>query len=243
MPGNDREMNDPLVNEARIRDWLRRKRAMNTPLCLLGALALSISGLLVLLITAYVSFFSFLYGWMGIASAWEIVAGHALTRWPAKEIGWATAGFLVLLFVGAARSKWWERGDIPKGVWSIYSNRENSASACASVVGTARIVTDILYSGPRLLISAWRTIEKSLRYWRLDVALCASVLTLVLNAGKAVSRQELMERLPSAFPWPEVEQHLRDIKGVLFLEHGVTLTEDMRLELSQQLHASPRSHP
>ena len=160
-----------------------------------------------------------------------------------KSDWWFTVGFLVLLFVGAARSKWWERGDIPKGVWSIYSNRENPASASATVVGTARIVTDILYSGPRLLISAWRTIEKSLRYWRLDVALCASVLTLVLNAGKAVSRQELMERLPSAFTWPEVEQHLRQIKGVLFLEHGLTLTEDMRLELSQQLHASPRSHP
>ena len=230
-------MNDPIANEAGIRDWLRRKRAMNTPLCLLGALALVFSGLLVLLLTAYVCFFSFLYGWMGIASAWEIVSGHAQTRWPAKAIGWFTAGFLILSFVGAARSKWWERGDIPKGVWPAL-RRGEPASPVASLVASAKFCTDLLYTGPRLFGAAWRTFQKAIRLWQLDVEHCARWLWMLLASHQALPCEELVRQLSSLCERSRLEQQLKDIEGVIFLENSVTLSSDLRTELSQHLHAS-----
>lgn len=63
---------------ANITDWLQRKRTVEAPMCFLGSVGLVLGGLVVLAITAYVCFFSFLYGWRGIATVWEIVTGHAL---------------------------------------------------------------------------------------------------------------------------------------------------------------------
>jgi hypothetical protein len=37
--------------------------------------------------------------------------------------------------------------------------------------------------------------------------------------------------------WPDVEQQLRDIEGVLLLERGLTLNQELRLELNQLTHA------
>jgi len=136
-----------------------------------------------------------------------------------------------------ARSKWWQRGDIPAGVWSIYSSRENPASASATAVGIARIVTDILSSGPRILISSWRTFGKSLRWRRLNIGPCARVLEILARSYRAVPRQELAGQLSPAVHWPDVERQLRDIEGVLFLERGLTLNQELRLELNQLTHA------
>ena len=136
-----------------------------------------------------------------------------------------------------ARSKWWERGDIPAGVWSIYSSRENPASASATAVGMARIVTDILSSGSRILLSSWRTFGKSLRWRRLNIEPCAQVLEILAQSDRAVPRQELAGQLSPAVHWPDVEQQLRDIEGVLFLERGLTLNQELRLELNQLTHA------
>ena len=224
-------MNSSLIN------WLHRKRRLEGAACLLGAMGSAVAGLLVSAATAVFVFVGLAIGWAGVAAGWQIVTGRSLSRFPKLEIACFTAAFLVLLFVRMARTKWWERGDIPAGVWSIYSSRENPASASATAVGMARIVTDILSTGSRILISSWRTFGKSLRWRRLNIERCAEVLEILAQSDKAVPRQELAGQLSSAVHWPDVEQQLRDIEGVLFLERGLTLNQELRLELDQLTHA------
>ena len=224
-------MNSPLIN------WLHRKRRLEGPACLLGAIGSAVAGLLVSAATAVFVFVGFVIGWAGGAAGWEIVTGRSVSRFPKIEIACFTGAFLALLFVRMARSKWWERGDIPAGVWSIYSSRENPASASATAVGMARIVTDILSWGPRIVSSSWRTFGKSLRWRRLNIESCAQVLEILAQSDRAVPRQELAGQLSSAVHWPDVEQQLRDIEGVLFLERGLTLNQELRLELNQLTHA------
>ena len=229
--------------ETRIMDWLHRKRRLRAPAYLLGAIGTLVVGLLISAATAFFSFIAFIIAWAGIAAAWQIVTGRAVPRFPKTGIAWFTAAFLVLLFVSTSRSKWWERGDIPKGVWSIYSNRENPPSASATAIGLGKIATDLLSTGPRLLYSAWLTFGKSLRCWRLKIGPSARVLTVLHNSEKAVPRQLLASQLPPAFHWLTVERQLHEIEGVLFLECGLTLSEELRSELNQITHAPPRSHP
>ena len=224
-------MNSPVI------DWLHRKRRLEGPACLLGATGSAAAGLLVSAGTAVFVFVGLAIGWVGVAAGWQIITGRSLSRFPKIELACCTAAFLALLFVRMARSKWWERGDIPAGVWSIYSSRENPASPSATAVGMARIVTDILSSGPRILVSSRRTFGKSLRWRRLNVESCAQVLEILAQSDRAVPRQELAGQLSPAVHWPEIEQQLRDIEGVLLLERGLTLNQELRLELNQLTHA------
>ena len=224
-------MNSPVI------DWLHRKRRLEGPACLLGAMGSAAAGLLVCAATAVFVFVGLAIGWAGVAAGWQIITGRSLSRFPKIELACCTAAFLALLFVRMARSKWWERGDIPAGVWSIYSSGENPASPSATAVGMARILTDILSSGPRILVSSRRTFGKSLRWWRLNVEPCAQVLEILVQSDRAVPRHELSGQLSPAVHWPEIEQQLRDIEGVLLLERGLTLNQELRLELNQLTHA------
>ena len=224
-------------------EWLDRKRRLEAPAYLLGAIGTLVVGLLISAATAVFSFIAFIIAWAGIAAAWQIVTGRAVPRFPRTGIVWFTAAFLVLLFVSTSRSKWWERGDIPKGFWSRYSNRENPPSATATAIGVGRIATDLLSTGPRLLYSAWLTLGKSQRCWRLNIGALARVLAALLNSENAVSRKLLASQLPPAFHWPTVERQIHDIEGVIFLERGLTLSQELRSELNQITHAPARSHP
>ncbi len=223
--------------ETQLTEWLRRKRRLEGPAYLLGAIGMLFFGLLVFAATALFTFVAFCIGWAGMAAGWQVVTDQSAWSFPKTGIAWLTAAFLALLFVQTARSKWWERGDIPEGVWSIYSSRDNPPSATATAVGIGRVATDILSTGPRLLYSAWLTFGKSRRRWQLNAGPSARVLAVLLNADKSVPRPLLAEQLPPALHWPNVERELHEIEGVLFLERGLTLSQELRSELNQITHA------
>ena len=227
--------------ESAIKEWLRRRRGVQAPIYLLGALGLLPVGMVVVAFTGYLSFCLFYLGWFGIAAAWELASGHRLPQWPTKGIGIFTAGFMVLLFVSHARSGRWEVGDIPKGAWPG-RRRKDDAEAFASLRATAKFVIDLFYTGPRLFSASWGMFRRALRLWKLDVDNCSQLLWLLVTAGRAVTHEELASRLADC-DLRDLERQLKDIEGVVFLERGWTLTEELRSELAQRACASVRSQP
>ncbi len=213
-----------------IKIWLQKKRMCEAPACLAGGLASLLAGIIVVALTGYLCFFLFYLGWFGIAAAWDLVSGQQLPRWPSTGIGIFTAVFVVLLFIGNARSRWWDVGDIPRGAWPRRA-RKDDAEQFASLVASAKFVTDIFFTGPRLITASWRACRKAFRLWNLDLDACSDLLQVLLAAGRAVSREELAGRLANC-DLPELERQIRNIEGVIFLNDGLTLTGELRSELA-----------
>jgi hypothetical protein len=227
--------------ESVIKEWLRRRRGVRAPIYFFGALGVLPVALVVTAFTAYLCFLLFCLGWLGIAGAWELVSGHRLPQWPMKAVGIYTAVFMGLLFVSYARSRWWEVGDLPKGAWA-WRWRRDDKEAFASIRATAKFVVDMFYTGPRLVSASWGMFRRALRLWKLDVDNCSRVLWVLVTAGRAVPHRELASRSADC-DLRDLERQLKDIEGVLVLERGWTLTEDLRSELAQRVLASVRSQP
>jgi hypothetical protein len=222
--------------EMLIKDWLRRKRNLEAPACLFGAVGLLVLGVIVVAVTAYLCFFFFLFGWFGIAAAWELAFGYRLPRWPWKGVGVGTFLFLVLLFIYNARTTWWERGDLPKGNWGEGEKPSYFVDPFAILRASVKFVLDIFYTGPRLLAASWRTLRKAWRLWKMDLENCSQVLAALFVAGRVVSRHQLSTLLSSC-SLTQLEEQMKDIEGVAFLEDGLSLTGELRSEFIRRAYA------
>jgi hypothetical protein len=103
-----------------------------------------------------------------------------------------------------------------------------------TIHAVTKMITDCLYSGPRVFNAGIKAIQKAGRIRRLDVEGCAAVLTALLNAGGKVPFNQFVEGTPDFHP-VKVFPQLRDIGGVIFLEadpSGLTLASELRKTLS-----------
>src|SRR5438034_101991 len=75
---------------------------------------------------------------------------------------------------------------------------------------SARMITDLLFTGPRLVVVAWGALKKALRLVRMDIEGCSRVLAVLGSSDSRVSCDELAEL--SAVPDADrVLSQLRDI--------------------------------
>jgi hypothetical protein len=96
------------------------------------------------------------------------------------------------------------------------------------------MITDCLYAGPRVVVAAFKMFSKSNRLSRFDSAGCASVLAVLLAAGRKMSFQEVVDAIDGLNPVAVFPQ-LQELGGVLFLQAdpaGLKLTQ----ELAEKLH-------
>jgi len=94
----------------------------------------------------------------------------------------------------------------------------------------AKLITDCLLTGPRLLGATANEVRKASRLKRLDTAACAEVLALVLAAGRKMSFQEIVKARSGLDP-VTIFLQLRDIDGVLFLQSepaGLTISAELK---------------
>ena len=208
-----------------VESWLRRTQRVEVVLnATLGVCSLAFS-VVVLALTAWVTFFVVLMLLIRLVAAADLVGLRVtLPRWTASAL---TLGFLALLFAGNARTSREYLGQIPRVTWW-------SSPLGPEIWRTsAKLATDCLFSGPRLVNTAFGGFAKSVRLARLDVEPCARVLAALCRRDGRVSFLDLAALLPASNP-VRVFPQLRDIEGVVFLTMepvGLSLTAELRQEL------------
>ena len=152
---------------------------------------------------------------------------------------------LVLLFVGNARR---ERGTYePYTVTTVPRAGERITFEMPGLgMGTyanphapdtlwtgARLVADVLFTGPRILSAVARMVCKARRLRTLDVDGAARVLAFLLSREHRASFAEIILAVEGINP-VTLFPSLRDIDGVLFLTSeppGLALSDDLREEM------------
>ncbi len=215
--------------------WLRTSVRKQIPLNAAGGLAMLLGGIAILVAT-----WAFVY----------MVSLFALGPWLGYH-HWAhsVVGLLLIpaLFWGNARTS--------REYLSEYSVTTGTASDAvvsfflpgAGMVSNvnllapdtihtgAKMITDILYSGPRVVTAAFRTFGKCFRLRRIDLTGCGAVLGALFAARRKMSFQEIVNVVPGLNPILVFPQ-MHEIDGVIFLAAdppGLTLSQELREEISR----------
>ena len=220
--------------------WLSRRLRQDSTVCLLLSPAALLGGLLALFLTY----------WLAYALSW--VTARAVLAVPELLFGWrgslghtgrlwAAAGFVVLLLATYARS---DRrfpigyGDFQEDDPALLGRTlasgirptETTALLLYPSFG-ARMIVDILSVGPRLLWGALALWAEGSAKRGADASAGARLLwTLLASPGKVA-----YAALAEAYEPGELQRGLlalRGIPGIVFLEQGLTVGEELRAELA-----------
>lgn len=164
---------------------------------------------------------------------------------------WLSVGMMVALFVGNLttsreylESYSFTTGTASDEVVSFHVPQVGMVSninplAPDSAHSIVKMITSILFTGPRMMMGAVRGVRRWKRLGAVDVHGCAGVLSMLLERGQRVPLTEVAaafpdKRLETLFP------QLAEIDGVLFLKSGqpgLSLSSDLRREIGASLHA------
>jgi hypothetical protein len=239
------------MTSSALESWLRRRFRVEAGMgFLVGLLALAL-GLVVMFVTF----------WLAYAVVW--VAGEATSAIVQIAGGkpfriphdWRLIGagvFLVLLFVNHLRTSPWDRGDYSyfgdpessirmRVANTLFPRRSGVANSLQRLLvhpqASARMIAEILETGPRCLTEASAILRRATALCRSDVGACASALTVLCAHVGAVDGETLAGYVPAGHDWRTVKRQLANIEGVVFLSRGLTLTDELRSELNQHIHA------
>lgn len=220
--------------------WLSRRLRHDSTACLVLSPAAFLGGLLILVLTY----------WLAYALTWVTV--RVLLAVPELLFGWrgnlghtgrlwCAAGFVVLLLVTYARSDrrlptsygdFQEHDPALLGRTLASGTRPSDTSALLLYPGFgARMIVDILSVGPRLLWGAIALWAEGNAKRAADAAAGSRLLwTLVAAPGKVA-----YEALAEVYEPDELRRGLlalRGLPGIVFLEQGLTVGEELRGELA-----------
>ncbi len=213
----------------RSRGWGLSNAAFGTLWLLVGCLVLAITFLVIRMVATTT------------ASQWGV-------RLPDGVVLLISFGAMVLLFIGNARTS-----DEYLTDYSLTTGTatDDIVTICVPGFGTTsnvnplapdsfhsivKILSAVLFIGPRLVVFALRLFGKAWRLLALDMSGCASVIALL--AGR---RGHLVpyEVIAAELPWlrlPRVIAQLRAVDGVLFLwekRPGLALNSDLKAALEK----------
>ena len=221
------------MNTDQVEMWLRRRVRSSAGRRVLLAVGAFAAGAVILLMTHWI-----VYGVIFFGFHWIIPLFHSI-RW------WASLVFVILLFVGNARTS---REYLTEYSFTTGTASDTPVSFYVPGLGVAsninplapdtirshvKMITDVLYTGPRVVVWGIRSIQKAYHLAKLDVSACAAVMTLLFAAGQKVSFVDIAAKLPS-LNISKVFTELGYIDGVMFLTAeppGLTLESAMRKEL------------
>jgi len=228
-----------------LESWLRRRFRVEAGMgFLVGLLALAL-GLVVMFVTYWLAY---AVVWVAgeAASAIVQIAGGKRFRIPHD---WRLIGagvFMVLLFVNHLRTSPWNRGNYgdlgPQPAFMgavVYQAGAIGSLACLlrHPQASSRMIAEILETGPRCLTGGVAMFRRTTAIMRMDVGGCASALAVLMASPGAVPPETLAGHLPAGHEWRNVELQLKLVEGVVSVSRGLTLTGELRSELSQHFHA------
>jgi len=135
------------------------------------------------------------------------------------------------------------------GAWKNRFSVDYSNATISSVSGgffqtVTNSVCEILFAGPRLLITGWEDFSTARRLMRLDVVAVSLILTWLYDKWGKAHFREISAALP-ALNIVRVLPQLRDLPGVTLLEQQriILLSEDLREEIGAFLGRGPNRKP
>lgn len=223
------------MNETQATAWLRKSVRNQIAASALGSLAMLAAGIAILVVTwgfAYiVSLFAFGF-WLGFHH-WAHAVGPSI--------------LIPSLFWGNARTSGEylseysvTTGTASDAVVKFYLPGVGMVSnvnplAPDTLHTGVKMITDILYSGPRVVTAAVRLIAECFRLRRVDLGTCGAVLAVLFTSGRKMSFQQIVDAVPGLNPVVVFPQ-LHEIPGVIFLvadPPGLTLSSELREEISR----------
>jgi hypothetical protein len=222
-----------------IQHWLRKKIALHITGCWVGAVLGLMAGLVVLFLTFWLAYVAVFLVEYSVSALRQLIFNrpfHLSHAWRMAICGL----FLVALFVEWIRRSPWELGNYgkvnaPPGSQALVI-QGGVIGACGMLLAnpqaSATMIAEIIYTGPRLVLGARSLVCEAYRARGLNLEQCAEVLHLLASRGTAVAWEEF------AAIWPDIDQinlknGLARIPGVVFLEKGLSLTDDFRRELAE----------
>jgi hypothetical protein len=221
-----------------IEKWVRSRARLDAAQNVLVSVVSMVAGLVVLTATF---FFTYAIIWagvnMGASALCQLVAGKRLHVTHA-QILIACSVFLVLLFIGNARTSreyLSEYGEFPPPGPRYYLALPLGApgSLLLNPRASAKLITNLLYIGPRLIVCSGRALLQFRQCLAVDASGCARALEVLLQRPQRVPCTELAEQLAD-HDVAAVLSQLRRIDGVVFLTQdppGFTLSRELRLDL------------
>ena len=233
-------------------DWLRKRFAQEAGLSVFMGVAAIVLGVVAVFLTFWLAYAVMWILGEALSAVTQIVANKKLP-WPHWLRLAGAAGFIALLFRHHLRTSPWSRGSYAAADASPTDGFDELGGLIAWHGGTllslgqllryptasSRLIVELLETGPRLFTGARALFRQADALRRMDPAGCAWVLTALAGRTGSVPREELKAAWPDA-DWPRLWTQLRLIDGLVFLEKGISLTEDLRNEL-QPLFGSART--
>jgi len=223
---------------AAIQQWLKKKIALHITGCWAGAVLGLVAGLFVLFLTFWLAYVAvFLIEW-SVSALRQLMFNRPFHLSHAWRMG-ICGLFLVALFVEWVRRSPWELGNYAEANAPVGSRtlvaRGGIMGACGMLLAnpqaSATMITEMIYTGPRLVLGARSLAVEACRARGINLEPCADVLYLLASRGTAITFEELTAARPDVDP-VKLKNDLARIPGVVFLEKGLSLSNDLRQELA-----------
>jgi hypothetical protein len=222
-----------------IEDLLKKKMTLHRVGCWVGSVLAFLVGALVLFLTFWFAYLVLFLGQWGISAFTDLCFNrkfHISHAWRLILCGL----FLAVLFIEWLRRRHTELGNYgrinsPPGAQALVFH-DGALGAFAALLAnpqtSATIIAEILYTGPRLIIGAGSLMREANRSRHFDLPGCAQILQCMLAKPGALTYEEL-NTTKSDFEQTKLQTNLAQIPGIVFLEKGLGLTEELRRELSE----------
>ncbi|HTH49581.1 MAG TPA: hypothetical protein VMB21_18855 [Candidatus Limnocylindria bacterium] len=228
--------------------WLRRRFQREANVCVaLSPLAI-LGGLLVLFLTFWFAYAAAYLGGQTVNAVISIFTnGHFKLRHVTRL--WLAGGFLVALIIGYWRTKPFHFSEPSEfGTLSPLEQQLATYAEAGGIAGAAglhggspftlllfpqassRMITDLLFTGPRLLFGGWGLLRQSARLRTVDTAGPAEILAVLAARDGQVTNEEIVTLWPG-LNFAGTMRALQLLPGVVTLELGLSLTAELRGEL------------
>jgi hypothetical protein len=230
-----------------VQHWLKSKLATQIAVTLVGAMVAFVVGLIALFLTFWLAYAVLFIGERAVSAVGELVWSKRLRLAHAWRMA-VCAVFMLALFVEWLRRSPWDLGKyravnappFRRTAVSHGGGWGDIAMLLANPQASSTLVTEMLYTGPRLVIGVARLIRAARRLGCIDRPACAWALAFLASHDGAVTHPELVAAWPEA-DWERLRFDLARIPGVVSLEKGLSLTHDLRAELRGLEPANLRS--
>ena len=227
-----------------IQQWLKRKVTAHVVGSWLGAVLALSAGLIILFITFWFAYAVIFIGEGGISAIAELISNHKF------HLAHGCRMVICGLFVAALFVEWMRRSPDELGNYGRINSPPGArglvlydgafgafAMLLANPQASASMITEILYIGPQLVLGAASLARNASAWQKFDFVHSAVALQLLATSGRAVTNEELYALQPDV-DWSQVKLDLARIPGVVLLEKGVTLTEELRNEINAFVNPS-----
>jgi len=233
MTQTDRALSLP---ELSIHRWLKKRRATLVAIRILSAVIFLVLGIVVLIGTFFFAYAVIWAGYnMGISSISELFFGKRLHLSHTLLLLICSCIIGLLFFENAFVGRdYWSQYSVSRSQWSdlwMAGLFGSLVSLLVNIDASAKVMSDLLLIGPRLMEAAFRSIQSIYRLSRTNIEACAHSVEILVRANTPVSASDLHAGSPGD---DSVLSQLTELGTVLLVRKDparIVLHPDLREQL------------